>query len=72
MLDLAEYGSPGFVDTPGLADVLKLANVGFTGAEAGAISSEASAKGVLGVVDVANKESHGGRFWSYTGEQETW
>lgn len=34
----------------------------------GGITSVESARGVLRVVEVATKESHGGRFWSNTGD----
>lgn len=35
----------------------------------GAITPLASATGLLSVVDKATKESHGGKFWNYTGEE---
>jgi norsolorinic acid ketoreductase len=38
----------------------------------GAISPEASAAGVLAVVDAATKESHGGKFWNYDGSALTY
>lgn len=38
----------------------------------GAISPEASAAGVLAVVDAATKESHGGKFWNYDGSPLTY
>lgn len=33
------------------------------------ISLTESVSGILALVDKATKETHGGKFWSYTGEQ---
>jgi hypothetical protein len=41
---------------------------GLTAEQLGAITPSASVTGILSVVDLATKETHGGRFWSYTGE----
>lgn len=37
--------------------------------EAGGITAERSVSGMLKVVDQAKKESHGGKFWTYEGEE---
>jgi hypothetical protein len=46
-----------------------LASVSMKPEDVGAIQPEESAAGILSVVDNATKESHGGRFWDYKGEQ---
>jgi hypothetical protein len=38
----------------------------------GGISPQDSATGILSVVDVSTKDTHSGRFWSYTGEEMTY
>jgi norsolorinic acid ketoreductase len=40
--------------------------------ELGAITPSESAKSVLEVIDAAKKDTHGGKFWSYTGEEFKW
>jgi hypothetical protein len=35
----------------------------------GAITPEESAKGLLEVIDKAERDTHGGRFWTNTGEE---
>jgi norsolorinic acid ketoreductase len=40
--------------------------------ELGAIPPEASAAGILAVMDAATKESHGGKFWNYDGSALTY
>jgi norsolorinic acid ketoreductase len=42
---------------------------GSTVEEVGAISPDASATGVLSVIDKAGKETHGGKFWDNNGEE---
>lgn len=37
--------------------------------ELGAITPEHSAKSLLAVIDVAKKETHGGKFWNYSGDE---
>jgi norsolorinic acid ketoreductase len=39
------------------------------GKTVGGITAPESVVGVLKVVDVATKDSHGGRFWTYEGEE---
>ncbi|KAL7627040.1 hypothetical protein AAE478_003816 [Parahypoxylon ruwenzoriense] len=36
------------------------------------LSLDESCDGMKKVIDAATKESHGGRFWSYDGQQESW
>lgn len=48
------------------------ASVGLTTEQLGAITPLASVEGILSVVDVATKATHGGKFWSYTGEELTY
>ena len=36
------------------------------------ITASEGVAGVLSVVDKATKETHGGKFWNYTGEQFEW
>jgi norsolorinic acid ketoreductase len=43
--------------------------LGKTVIELGGITAPESVVGVLKVVDVATKDSHGGRFWTYEGEE---
>jgi len=38
----------------------------------GGISPLESANGMLNVVDISTKETHSGKFWSYTGEEMTY
>jgi norsolorinic acid ketoreductase len=48
------------------------ASLGMTVEQLGAISPSDSVRGILSVVDVATKNKHGGRFWSYTGDEMTY
>jgi norsolorinic acid ketoreductase len=48
------------------------AALGLTVQQFGGISSEDSAQGMLNVIDNATKETHGGKFWSYTGDELTY
>lgn len=69
-LIVALLRSPGIVDTDmGKAGA---ASVGLTTEQLGAITPLASVEGILNVVDVATKATHGGKFWSYTGEELTY
>lgn len=43
--------------------------LGKTVIELGGITVPESVVGVLKVVDAATKDSHGGRFWTYEGEE---
>jgi hypothetical protein len=45
------------------------ASLGLTTADINAITPLASIQGMLSVVDTSMKDSHGGKFWSYTGEE---
>jgi hypothetical protein len=38
----------------------------------GGITPQASATGILNVVDISTKATHSGKFWSYTGEEMTY
>ena len=38
----------------------------------GPMTAEESAAKILGIVDVATKESHGGKYWSYDGSRLTY
>jgi len=62
--------SPGLVATDMAQAVAD--QIGTKVEDLGAISPEASAAGVLAVVDAATKESHGGKFWSYDGSALTY
>lgn len=44
-----------------------MAKMGMTPEDLGAITTDESAKGVLDVIDIAIKESHGGKFWDNLG-----
>jgi norsolorinic acid ketoreductase len=48
------------------------AAMGSTVEAMGAISTLESVSGLLGVIDKATKETHGGKFWSYTGQEMTY
>ncbi|OTA64295.1 NAD(P)-binding protein [Hypoxylon sp. EC38] len=58
---------PGFVQTDLGNFAARLA-----GLEKAFVTVEDSAAGVVKVIDGATKESHGGRFWNYTGEEVAW
>jgi len=66
----ADESSPGLVAT----DMAKAVagQIGTTLEALGAITPEASAIGILGVVDAATKKTHGGKFWSYDGSALTY
>ena len=64
------FCSPGMVDTD--MGQSGAASVGMTTKEMGFISTTASAEGILAVVDVATKGTHGGRFWDYNGIELTY
>ncbi|KAL4903270.1 hypothetical protein BDW74DRAFT_169149 [Aspergillus multicolor] len=42
------------------------------GLEAAPVTIEESARGVVGVIDASTKETHSGKLWKWTGEQEPW
>ncbi|GJN94351.1 hypothetical protein Rhopal_007425-T1 [Rhodotorula paludigena] len=66
--NLAAYAiSPGLVGT----DLGNQAVAHFGMAEA-PVKLEQSVAGVLGIVDKATRESTGGRFWDYTGDELQW
>jgi hypothetical protein len=48
------------------------AMLGLTTEDINAISPQDSASGMLSVIDNATKETHGGKFWSYTGDELTY
>jgi norsolorinic acid ketoreductase len=48
-----------------------VASLGMSIEEVGGITAEASVTGLLAVIDVATKATHGGKFWNYTGERLT-
>ncbi|KAL2837787.1 hypothetical protein BJY01DRAFT_237748 [Aspergillus pseudoustus] len=58
---------PGFVQT-------EMGNRGANsfGLEKATISVEESVRGVVRVIDEATKETHTGKLWTYTGDQEPW
>ncbi|KAJ0419839.1 hypothetical protein BJY00DRAFT_301896 [Aspergillus carlsbadensis] len=58
---------PGFVQT-------NIGNraAGLLGIEKASITVDESASGVLGVIDASTKETHSGRLWKWTGEEEPW
>ncbi|OTA97018.1 hypothetical protein M434DRAFT_19239 [Hypoxylon sp. CO27-5] len=58
---------PGFVQTDLGNYAAQLA-----GLEKAFVTVEDSAAGVVKVIDGATKESHGGKFWNYTGEEIAW
>ena len=66
----ADDYSPGLVATDMAQSVAD--QIGTKLEDLGAISPEASAAGVLAVVDAASKESHGGTFWNYDGSALTY
>lgn len=59
--------SPGLVDT----DLCRegMAQIGMVPKTMGALLPEESAKAMLEVIDKATKETHGGKFWKYDGEE---
>ncbi|KAI6081464.1 NAD(P)-binding protein [Hypoxylon rubiginosum] len=59
--------NPGFVQTDLGNFAAQLA-----GLEQAFVTVEDSAAGVVKLVDGATKESHGGRFWNYTGDEVAW
>ncbi|KAI1456583.1 NAD(P)-binding protein [Annulohypoxylon moriforme] len=59
--------NPGFVQTDLGNFAAQLA-----GLEKAFITAEESAAAVVKLVDGASKESHGGRFWNYTGDELAW
>ncbi|OTA99519.1 hypothetical protein M426DRAFT_67652 [Hypoxylon sp. CI-4A] len=59
--------NPGFVQTDLGNFAAQLA-----GLEKAFVTVEGSSAGVVKVIDGATKESHGGRFWNYTGEEVAW
>ncbi|KAL4916598.1 hypothetical protein BDW62DRAFT_218657 [Aspergillus aurantiobrunneus] len=58
---------PGFVQT-GLgnnaAEIL--------GLEKADVTVEESARGVVGVIDISTRETHSGKLWKWTGQEEPW
>lgn len=60
---------PGWVPT----DMGKAASEGIgLPIEAFNITVDQSCDGMVHLIDVASKESHGGRFWDYDGGRESW
>jgi norsolorinic acid ketoreductase len=49
-----------------------VASMGITIQQVGGVSPAQSVSGILSVIDAATKESHGGKFWDYTGNQLTY
>lgn len=62
--------SPGMVSSDMGLEAAK--GFGMSIEEIGAITPSESAKSLLAVIDAAKKDSHGGKFWSYTGEELKW
>ncbi|KAI1102856.1 NAD(P)-binding protein [Jackrogersella minutella] len=60
---------PGLVDTDMGQAVMN--GLGMAGSIS-IITTDESCGGMVGLIDVATKESHGGRFWDYDGERESW
>ncbi|KEY73079.1 hypothetical protein S7711_06151 [Stachybotrys chartarum IBT 7711] len=58
---------PGFVQT-------ELGNRGARtfAMDKAAITVEESVQGVVNVIDASTKETHGGKLWKWTGEEEPW
>ncbi|KAL2851595.1 NAD(P)-binding protein [Aspergillus pseudoustus] len=58
---------PGFVQT-------NIGNraAGLIGLEKASITVEESAAGVLNVIDASTQETHSGKLWKWTGEEEPW
>lgn len=46
-----------------------LKDFGVTAEQVGAVTPTASAEGLLTVIDKADKESYGGKFWSFDGSE---
>ena len=44
----------------------------FFGYEQAPLTIDESCNGMVKLIDMATKESNGGRFWNYDGGQETW
>jgi len=42
------------------------------GYEKAAITVAESVGGIIGVIDVATRETHGGKLWVYSGEPSAW
>lgn len=62
--------SPGMVSSDMGLEAAK--GFGMSIEEIGAITPSESAKSLLTVIDAAKKDSHGGKFWNYTGEELKW
>ncbi|KAI0883617.1 NAD(P)-binding protein [Annulohypoxylon maeteangense] len=63
---------PGWVDTD-MGQAVKT-NLGLTGknVKLPIITTDESCDGMVHLIDVATRESHGGRFWDYEGMRESW
>ncbi|KAI1476411.1 NAD(P)-binding protein [Daldinia eschscholtzii] len=77
-MDREEEWLTAFVLSPGLADT-DMARVALKGLEAvhdkipiQLISVDESCQGMVKVIDAATKATHGGRFLTYAGDEDTW
>ncbi|KAI1464952.1 NAD(P)-binding protein [Daldinia caldariorum] len=77
-IDKEEDWLTAFVLSPGLADT-DMARVALKGLSSvkdkipvQLVPVEESCKGMVKVIDVATKATHGGRFMTYTGDEDTW
>lgn len=71
LITLADcFTSPGAVETD--MGTSGAAAYGISLKDMGGITATQSAQGILSVVDAATKETHGGKFWSYNGDEMTY
>ncbi len=72
-IDAEEEKLTAFVISPGWVKT-ELGNTGarYFGLAEAAVEIEDSCKGMVKLIDVATKETHGGKHWLYEGEQLGW
>ncbi|KAI1204854.1 NAD(P)-binding protein [Annulohypoxylon truncatum] len=64
---LALIALPGWVQTD-----LGNASARFQGIDQAPVTVDQSCDGVVQVIDIATKKTHGGRMWNYDGKQQSW
>ncbi|OTA91573.1 hypothetical protein M434DRAFT_76025 [Hypoxylon sp. CO27-5] len=63
---------PGWVDTDMGQAAFNGLGLAASNVEIPAITIDESCNGMVQLIDVATKETHGGRFWDYDGGRESW
>ncbi|OTA60423.1 NAD(P)-binding protein [Hypoxylon sp. EC38] len=63
---------PGWVDTDMGQAALNGLGLAASNVEIPVITIDESCNGTVQLIDVATKETHGGRFWDYDGGRESW